>query len=99
MWHDGSLHRFYRIGELARALGRSSETIRRWERYGWLPRPPRTGTASNVRGQRRAYPADFAEAVVDIAEEEGIIGRKVASFSRTKFADRVMALPQDWEQG
>lgn len=95
--HNGSLRRAYRIGDLARAVGRSPGTIRRWEAAGVLPRCPyRTGTVNDPRGQRRAYPATYAEAVAEIAEEERIIGRKIADFSKTKFVERVKAIPSSW---
>lgn len=97
MWLDGSALNVYRIGDLARAVGRSPGTVRRWEATGVLPRCPyRTGPVNDVRAHRRAYPARYVEAVAEIAEEERIIGRKVANFRGTNFVKRVRALPSSW---
>lgn len=35
----GKPEKFYTIGALARALGKSQVTIRSWEQKGWLPAP------------------------------------------------------------
>jgi DNA-binding transcriptional MerR regulator len=44
-------------GELARLTGISTDALRHYERFGLLPRPPRT------RGGYRAYPAQALERV------------------------------------
>jgi len=79
------------IGELAARLGKSSHTIRRWERQGILPptpceQPVRRGPA------RRLYPPAWIEGVVAIAEDEDLIGRKPACLERTCFTARAPEL-------
>ena len=40
-----------RIGELARRAGVSTDTVRFYERSGWLPRPPRQANAYREYGE------------------------------------------------
>ncbi|HLJ68746.1 MAG TPA: MerR family DNA-binding transcriptional regulator [Chloroflexota bacterium] len=56
------------VGEVARAVGRSAETIRRLERQGVLPPAPRD------RSGRRSYPETSVEEIAraiypDLARE------------------------------
>jgi len=79
------------IGELAARLGKSSHTIRRWERQGILPTAPfeqplRRGPA------RGLYPPAWIEGVVAIAEDEDLIGRKPACLERTGLTARTQEL-------
>jgi len=73
------------IGELARALGKSTATIRRWERSGWLPKSPYWQRVKGGRGPRRLYPVGWVVALVTIAEAEGLANRKPACIERTNF--------------
>jgi hypothetical protein len=79
------------VGELAARLGRSSHTIRRWERLGALPSTP---YVQGVRGgaSRRLYPREWVEGVVAIASDEGLVGRKPACIERTAFTARTREL-------
>jgi hypothetical protein len=37
--HDGRIYKLFRVGTLAKALGRIPGTVRRWEKSGSLPEP------------------------------------------------------------
>lgn len=91
--HDGTLVEVYAIGSLAAALGKSSYSIRRWERIGVLPETP---LVQAVRGgpPRRLFLRDQIEALVVIAEQEGLAGRKPTQISKTEFTARAQALYQ-----
>lgn len=57
---NGEARRFYTVGSLAKALGKSQVTIRSWEQKGWLPQaawrtpPPQNPQlpGKQVKGQR-----------------------------------------------
>jgi MerR family mercuric resistance operon transcriptional regulator len=52
-----------RIGELGRALGVSADTVRFYERAGWLPRPPR---AENGYRSYRPDDVDHLRLLLDL---------------------------------
>ena len=79
------------IGELAARLGKSSHTIRRWEREGVLPATPFEQRVRR-RPARRLYPLHWIEGVVAIAEDEGLVGRKPACMKNTHFTARAREL-------
>ncbi len=79
------------IGELAARLGKSSHTIRRWERQGILP-PTRCEQPVRRRPARRLYPTAWIDGVVAIAEDEDLIGRKPACLENTGFTARAQEL-------
>jgi len=81
----------YYIGELAARLGKSSHTIRRWEREGVLPATPFEQRVRR-RPARRLYPTTWIDGVVAIAEDEDLIGRKPACLERTGFTARAQEL-------
>ena len=88
---EGRVFQAHYIGELAARLGKSSHTIRRWEREGVLPPTPaeqrvRRGPA------RRLYPPHWIDGVVAIAEDEDLIGCKPACLERTGFTARAQEL-------
>jgi hypothetical protein len=45
---DGRLRTLGTIGELASAVGRTSHTVRKWERHGLIP-PPRSPSSQDNR--------------------------------------------------
>lgn len=88
---DGTVIEVYCIGALALALGKSSFTLRRWERLGHLPPTP---LLQRVTGgpPRRLFTAAQIQGLVMIAEQEGLAGRKPACIAETHFTLRVTEL-------
>jgi hypothetical protein len=94
---NGSPQKFYTIGSLARALGKSAVTIRSWESKGWLPAPayrtppPRSPQLpGNPQVGRRLYSSAQVEFLVKAAQAFNIGNPKRAdwdSFRRTVARD------------
>lgn len=89
---------FYSVGQLAAALRRSSNTVRRWERSGWLPIATFRTPAAVKQKARRLYTRSQLETIVLIAQEEGLMefvpGRDGQPWPRrnvqdTRFVERV----------
>jgi hypothetical protein len=89
---DGELREFYLVGALAEALGRSSQTVRWWERTGVLPPPHCWTTHIDPRARRRLYLREIIEGVVRIADEEGVLHARPAAFRETGFPQRCFEL-------
>ncbi len=80
---------FYRIGDLGRALNRSTGTIRKWHDRGILP-PPSFGKRTAALGGRvRLYSLAQLTAAREIAASEGVLDDTSAAVTRTKFAARL----------
>lgn len=60
---DGRVITCTTIGGLAAAVGRSSATVRSWERSGLIPMAPIILPADDPRAMRRLYPLDLVESV------------------------------------
>ena len=88
---DGTIVEVFGTGALARALGKSSHSIRRWERLGHLPPSP---LEQRVAGgpPRRLFLREQIEGIVAIAEQERLAHRKPAALAATDFAARVEVL-------
>jgi hypothetical protein len=84
----------FTVGQLARAVGRKSVSIRRWEQEGIIPAAPffKRGIDNDARGQRRYYSRAHVEGIMRIAEEEGILYDLRKIIAETKFSERVHAL-------
>jgi DNA-binding transcriptional MerR regulator len=83
------------VGALARALGRTSHTLRVWERYGVLPPTPFRDDRGPIERQRRYYTFQMIAAAERIAAQELPAG-KVADFRRERrFIGRVA---EEWNQ-
>lgn len=82
------------IGAMAEAVGKSSFTIRRWERDGVLPPTP---LVQGVSGgpPRRLYTTRQIAGVAELAAEEGVAHRKPCDLAATTFAPRVRLLYAD----
>jgi hypothetical protein len=91
-WFDGELREFYLVGALAEALGRTSQTIRWWERTGVVPPPYCWTTHIDPRARRRLYLREIIEGVVRIAAEEGVLHARPAAFRKTGFPQRCFEL-------
>lgn len=87
---DGQDIEFFFIGALATAMGRSSNTIRRWISAGIIPASSYRMNSASVKGQRRLWTRAEIEGIARIAREEGLPeGRNVNS---TEFPQRVKEL-------
>ncbi|MFK0015777.1 hypothetical protein [Streptomyces sp. NPDC091027] len=70
--YRGSYMEFFGIGDLAKALRRDSVTIRKWEANGVIPKATFAISGKTTNGNRRLYTREQIEAMVRIAEEEGL---------------------------
>lgn len=100
MLSNGQSKRFYTVGVLATALGKSSQTIRKWEGKGYIPKsqyrfPGRSSdTHHRKEGQRRLYTREQIEGVVSIARETGLLNGegRTAKILGSGFPEKVTAL-------
>lgn len=79
---------FFNIGALAKALGRRSSTLRKWETLGILPKARFHTPGANRHGQFRLYTRTDVETIARIAHEEGLIGTN-RQVQCTAFSERV----------
>lgn len=96
----GKVVRLYRITDFAFALERTSQTIRRWEKNGTLPKATFQKTGQNVHGKRRLYSEAQIEGTVKIARDLGLLphtGRRDLDLSA--FAGRVLDLFRQLARG
>lgn len=101
VWIGPTKYEMFRIGALAKALGRDSVTIRTWQRKGWLPRNSyQTRPVKGSRGDagRRLFTRAQIEGIVQIAKEEGLMeGRaRPPKPIDTNFTTRVIAAWRSW---
>jgi hypothetical protein len=82
------------IGGLAKALGRSSSTVRRWEREQLLPRAPLRLLKHDPRAERRLYPVELVEAVAAICDAQPIGRRR----SPNRFRRQQMDIFDAWSK-
>lgn len=82
--------------ELAKALKRSSRTIRHWIDAGIIPDAPmRTAGGTHEGGlgttttAKRLWPAEEINAIIEIARSEGIIETTRAAWNENNFQQRV----------
>ena len=89
MWRrDGAVVEVFGTGALACALGKSSYSIRRWERLGHLPPSPLVQRVA-AGPPRRLFLREQVEGIVAIAEQERVAHRKPARIASTAFTVRV----------
>lgn len=81
----------YSIGELAKELGRESQTIRKWEIGGIIP-----PTRFRDNAKRRLYPLQIVKGMKMIVDEEDIT--QGVSFETTDFTKRVEKLFREVEK-
>lgn len=79
---NGVVVTLYPISTLAEELGRTSQTIRKWEVAGVLPRP-----IFKDKNGRRMYSQEQIDTIVRVAEECNI--RQGYSVSNTSFPSKV----------
>lgn len=88
----GKTVEFFPIGALAKALGRQVSTVRRWEQDGILPVSLWRSPSTDVRGRQRLYSRAIVEAMVQIAQEEGVLNPHGRNIHKTNFRARVYEL-------
>ena len=91
----------YMIGHLAKALGKKRRTILLWIEKGWLPEAPARTTGpsyvnklgKHTTNAKRLWPAIEINAIVEIAEQEGVTGpygvKGIGGMAGTNFVLRV----------
>ena len=67
---DGKVRTLCTVGELARALNRTTHTVRAWERSGLLPEAPLVLESKTICARRRLYPLELIEALRQVVQEE-----------------------------
>ena len=89
----GNMVRFYLVSVLAEQLERLPQTVRKWEKQGYIPRSKYRTPGRTEHGQRRIYTRPMIEGIVIIAKEEGVVGNvSTRNVSATQFPQRVRAL-------
>lgn len=86
----GQERQFYTVGSVARILDRTAQTIRKWERKGWIPAPTyRTLKASgsesvNVASKGyRLYSREQVETLWDILHQLDLLGQRSKTWQDT----------------
>lgn len=79
----GEKRDFYTVGNVGRILGRTAQTVRKWERKGWIPAPTyRTTKASgseevNTKSKGyRLYSREQVELLWNTLEQLGLTGTR-----------------------
>lgn len=98
---DGQTQEFFLPGALAEALGKSSVTIRLWERRGYIPRTPyRLPGYIDARGQQQPGKRVYTRNMIEIAIEEfasrGLLGS--ARIEWKKHTELTIALFERWQK-
>ena len=99
MLHRGAEREFFTIGHLAKALSRSTVTIRSWENKGVFPRSPLSTPKSQVVPNfgskpvgRRLYTREQIEGVLEICRQCRVITDPHQKPPSPEFTKRVTAL-------
>lgn len=77
--HNGVDTEFFTAGALAKALGKSTVTIRLWERHGHIPQAPYrlpgyTDTKGALRPGKRVYTRSLIEATIEEFSRRDLLG-------------------------
>jgi hypothetical protein len=80
----GELCDLMTVGHVAAAPGRSSWTVRHWQRLGLLPPTPFFIHAEIPNLRRLLFPREFVEVLSTIADE-GLLGRRLNRDDWTRF--------------
>ncbi|WP_063728955.1 hypothetical protein [Streptomyces sp. RTd22] len=88
---NGGYREFFGIGDLAKALRRDAVTMRKWESGGVIPKATYVISGKTANGNRRLYTREQIEAMVRIAEEEGLFDGdpRGIRITDTRFTERV----------
>lgn len=95
---EGQVIEVVSIAGLARALGRSSQTIRRWERNGLIPRAPIWLPSDDIHAVRRLYPTSLVAQIAKITERKpcGSLERQRMVFDAWSSTMRSLRTPNQW---
>ena len=64
---------YFYVGQVARAINRTSVTLRSWEAKGIIPKSGYVSRHKDPRGKRRLYSRAQAEAIIRLAKIHGVI--------------------------
>lgn len=96
---NGEKTEFFLPGALAKALGRSTVTIRTWERHGYIPSAPfRLPGYTDARGKKHPGKRVYTRELIDIAVEE-FSARDLLGAKRVEWKlhdDLTIALVERW---
>lgn len=100
----GEPRMFYTVGAVAQVLGRTAQTVRKWERRGWIPSPTyRTVKASgsdtvNVGSKGyRLYSREQVETLWDILGRLGLLGERSKTWQDTdKWISFITLVKAEW---
>ena len=85
---------FLTVGHLARAVHRTTWSVRHWQRLGLLPRPPFAIHRDDDQRRRWLYPADFVRRVAEVVAQYEI-GERLNREDWGWFRDEVFAAFRD----
>jgi hypothetical protein len=87
VWYNGVEYTVFRVGDLANAVGKASQTVSYWHRNDVLPEPP----FRNERGDR-FYTSEMIAAVAAAVEKRGPNGVMDSQVFRQEVVDAWTAL-------
>jgi hypothetical protein len=98
--YNGQETEFYNTGAVAQALGKSTVTVRLWERKGYLPTAPfRLPGYTNSQGKevpgRRLYSRALIEVLVDEFNQRGLLGKRRVDWD--EHHDLTVAIAERWQ--
>lgn len=73
LYLHGTAVEFFTIGQVARAIGRTSGTLRAWEARGVLPKSGYQTSSDDPRGVRRLYTRAQAAGILRLAKDCGVM--------------------------
>lgn len=86
----GAKRQFYTVGNAAKVLGRTAQTLRQWERKGWIPSPTyRTANASgsgllNPKSKGyRLYSREQVEIMLAGLQENNLLGDRTPAWQHS----------------
>lgn len=85
---SGQKVELFTIGQVAKVLNRSTVTIRKWIKAGYMPKPTFKKASKDPRGVRNMYSREQVQSLVRVAHEEGLITNQYARIQQTKFPER-----------
>lgn len=97
--HNGEMTEFFLPGALAKALGKSTVTIRLWERRGHIPQAPyRLPGYTDAKGVKhpgkRVYTRELIQSAIDEFAARDLLG--AARVEWKKQTDLTIALVERW---